>query len=48
MMDLGGVWKRIEIDVREGDNLPGEFMFNIGTRYGWQWLTMLEWRVPRS
>ena len=48
MMDLAGVWKRIEIDVREGDNQPGEFMFNIGTRYGWQWLTMLEWRVPRS
>lgn len=48
MMDLTGVWKRIEIDVREGDNQPGEFMFNIGTRYGWQWLTLLEWRVPNN
>ena len=46
IMDLEGEWKRVEIEVAQGDDLPGEFMFNIGTRYGWQWLTHLEWRAP--
>lgn len=39
-------WVRVEIEVREGDNKPGEFMFNAGNRNSWQWFTLLEWRVP--
>ena len=45
-MDLKGEWLKVRIEIAEGDNQPGEVMFNVGTRFGWNWLTQLEWRLP--
>lgn len=42
---LGIGWHKVRVEVQKGDNLPGEFFLMLGTRYGWEWLSALEWRA---
>lgn len=48
VVNLNHCWHRVKVEIREGNNQEGEFMFLLGDRYSWMWLTQLEWRVPQA
>ena len=48
VVNLDHCWHRVKVEIREGNNQEGEFMFLLGDRYSWMWLTQLEWRVPQA